>query len=52
VDGHVRKWRGELVDLDYGSLVDAAHESRERLWAALGATVEDVRDGRGMLRPG
>jgi 5-methylthioadenosine/S-adenosylhomocysteine deaminase len=52
VDGHVRKWKGELVDLDYGSLVDAAHESRERLWAALGATVDDVRDGRGMLRPG
>jgi 5-methylthioadenosine/S-adenosylhomocysteine deaminase len=49
VDGHVRKWIGELVDLDYDSLVDEAHESRERLWAALGATVDDVRAGRGVL---
>jgi cytosine/adenosine deaminase-related metal-dependent hydrolase len=49
VDGHVRKWDGELVDLDYDALVDAAHESRERLWAALGASLDDVRSGRGVL---
>jgi 5-methylthioadenosine/S-adenosylhomocysteine deaminase len=49
VDGHVRKWKGELVDLDYDALVDAAHESRERLWGELDATVGDVRAGRGVL---
>ncbi len=52
VDGHVRKWDGALVDVDYDALVEAGHQSRERLWEALGATVDDIRAGRGPLQNG
>lgn len=49
VDGQVRKWAGRLVGVDYDALVSACESSRERLWGALGASVEDIRAGRGPL---
>lgn len=49
VDGQVRKWAGRLVGVDYDALVTAGESSRERLWGALGASLEDVRAGRGLL---
>lgn len=43
VDGQVRKWAGRLVGLDYDALVRAGESSRERLWGALGVTVDEIR---------
>jgi cytosine/adenosine deaminase-related metal-dependent hydrolase len=49
IDGIPRKWAGQLVGVDYDALVTEAETSRERLWGALGATLDDIRSGRGPL---
>jgi cytosine/adenosine deaminase-related metal-dependent hydrolase len=45
VDGIVRKWAGELVDVDHGALVGEAESSRDRLLQAYGTSLEAVRAG-------
>jgi 5-methylthioadenosine/S-adenosylhomocysteine deaminase len=36
VDGRVRKWRGQLVDVDLEEIFERAHASREHIRTAAG----------------
>jgi len=47
VDGAVKKWRGTLTGVDYGSVVSDAEASRESLLNGFGLSLEDVRFDRG-----
>ncbi|WP_166459808.1 amidohydrolase family protein [Amycolatopsis pithecellobii] len=43
VDGRLRKWAGELVDVDWPALVRQGEDSRDRLLAKAGSSVEELR---------
>ncbi|PRY39582.1 amidohydrolase family protein [Umezawaea tangerina] len=43
VDGRPRKWAGELVGVDWADLVRRGEDSRDRLLARIGHSVEDLR---------
>ncbi|MCS7476883.1 amidohydrolase family protein [Umezawaea endophytica] len=50
VDGRPRKWAGELVGVDRADLVRRGENSRDRLLARVGRSVEDLRfEGRLVL---
>jgi 5-methylthioadenosine/S-adenosylhomocysteine deaminase len=48
VDGAVRKCRGQLVGIDYPSVVAEAERSRESLLDRFGVSLDDVRFDRGL----
>lgn len=45
VDGRLRKWAGSLVGVDYAALAEEGERSRDRLLAAIGISIDEVRAG-------
>ncbi len=51
VGGRLRKWAGELVDVDLDRVRDLLHESRDRLAAASGWNIDVTRGGGNVENP-